>query len=74
MTKCAYVYIVGHLSRYRIAIEENEPRDREVWCNMARSWYNKASDRNPQEGRLYHHLAILTGHSTLAQLSLYTNT
>lgn len=55
-----------------MAIEDDEPRDREVWSNVAKFWYNKASDKGPNVGRLYHHLAILARPYTLEQLSLYT--
>ena len=55
-----------------MAIEDDEPKDREVWNNVARFWYNKASDKTPDVGRLYHHLAILAPPYTLEQLSLYT--
>ena len=55
-----------------MAIEDYEPKDREVWSNVAKFWYNKASDKSPQIGRLYHHLAILARPFTLEQLSLYT--
>ena len=64
--------LVGDLGRYRMAIEDDEPRDREVWSNVAKFWYNKASDKTPNVGRLYHHLAILARPYTLEQLSLYT--
>lgn len=62
----------GDLGRYRMAIEDDEPRDREVWSNVAKFWYKKASDKTPNVGRLYHHLAILARPYTLEQLSLYT--
>ena len=55
-----------------MAIEDDEPKDREVWSNVARFWYNKAADKGPNIGRLYHHLAILARPYTLEQLSLYT--
>ena len=55
-----------------MAIEDDEPRDREVWSNVAKFWYTKASDKTPKVGRLYHHLAILARPYTLEQLSLYT--
>ena len=55
-----------------MAIEDDEPKDREVWNNVAKFWYNKASDKTPDVGRLYHHLAILAPPYTLEQLSLYT--
>lgn len=54
-----------------MAIEDDEPKDREVWSNVARFWYNKAADKSPSVGRLYHHLAILARPYTLEQLSLY---
>lgn len=64
------MYVIGDLSRFRMAIEP----DREVWCNVARFWFKKASDRSPQEGRLYHHLAAVTRPSKtiLPKISLYT--
>ena len=55
-----------------MAIEDDEPRDRETWSNVARFWYNKAADKSPTIGRLYHHLAILARPYSLEQLSLYT--
>ncbi|MCJ1456853.1 hypothetical protein MMC28_007219 [Mycoblastus sanguinarius] len=64
---CIYL---GDLGRYRMAIEDDEPR--EVWNNAACFWYSKAVDKSPDVGRLYHHLAILARPYTLEQLSLYT--
>lgn len=55
-----------------MAIEDEEPRDRETWSNVARFWYNKAADKSPNIGRLYHHLAILARPYSLEQLSLYS--
>ena len=55
-----------------MAIEDDEPRDRETWSNVAKFWYNKAADKSPTVGRLYHHLAILARPYSLEQLSLYT--
>ena len=54
-----------------MAIEDDDPKDREVWSNVARFWYNKAADNSPRVGRLYHHLAILARPYSLEQLSLY---
>ena len=54
-----------------MAIEDEEPKDREVWSNVSRFWYNEASDKCPYIGRLYHHLAILAQPYTWEQLSLY---
>ena len=67
-----WIECLGDLGRYRMAIEDDEPRDREVWSNVARYWYSKASDKSPITGRLYHHLAILARPNTLEHLSLYT--
>ncbi|KAK3676092.1 hypothetical protein LTR78_003842 [Recurvomyces mirabilis] len=53
-----WIECLGDLARYRMAIEEDrEPHAQ--WGAVAASWYLKASDRHPQVGRLYHHLAIL---------------
>jgi len=53
-----WIECLGDLARYRMAIEdEKEPHAQ--WGCVAASWYIKASDRHPQIGRLYHHLAIL---------------
>ena len=51
---------------------ENDRLDRALWCSTFKSWYQKAVDRNPNCGRLHHHLAILARPRTLEQLSLYT--
>lgn len=66
------VECLGDLGRYRVAIEDDELDDREVWSNVARFWYKKASDNSPRVGRPYHHLASLARPLTLDQLSLYT--
>ena len=66
-----WIECLGDLGRYRMAIEDDEHKDREVWSNVARFWYNKADDNCPNVGRLHHHLAILSRPNTLEQLSLY---
>ncbi|KAK5711099.1 hypothetical protein LTR17_018556 [Elasticomyces elasticus] len=53
-----WIECLGDLARYRMAIEE-EKESHAQWGGVAASWYIKASDRHPQIGRLYHHLAIL---------------
>ncbi|KAL9098764.1 MAG: hypothetical protein Q9163_005636, partial [Psora crenata] len=67
-----WIECLGDLGRYRMAIEDDEPSDREVWSGVSKYWYSKASDKSPHVGRLYHHLAILARPYTLEQLSLYT--
>ncbi|KAK0302557.1 hypothetical protein LTR01_008693 [Friedmanniomyces endolithicus] len=53
-----WIESLGDLARYRMSIEE-EKEPHAQWACVAASWYIKASDRHPQIGRLYHHLAIL---------------
>lgn len=67
-----WIECLGDLGRYRMAIEDVDRHDREVWSGVARFWYSKAADRNPHIGRLYHHLAILARPGSLEQLSFYT--
>ncbi|KFY80206.1 hypothetical protein V499_00880, partial [Pseudogymnoascus sp. VKM F-103] len=61
---------LGDLGRYRMAIADNA-RDREVWAQVARRWYLKSANRQPETGRLYHHLAILDRPDELRQLLYY---
>ncbi|KAF2763524.1 hypothetical protein EJ05DRAFT_42279 [Pseudovirgaria hyperparasitica] len=63
---------LGDISRYRMAVEDEDMRDREVWAGMGRSWYGEAADENPTVGRLYHHLAILARPYALQQLFFYS--
>lgn len=67
-----WIECLGDLGRYRMAIEDDDVRDREVWSGVARFWYSKAADKSPNVGRLYHHLAILARPFTLQQLAFYT--
>ncbi|SLM39765.1 DNA/RNA-binding domain, Est1-type [Lasallia pustulata] len=67
-----WIECLGDLGRYRMAIEDVDRHDREVWSGVARFWYSKAADRNPRIGRLYHHLAILARPGSFEQLSFYT--
>jgi hypothetical protein len=67
-----WIECLGDLGRYRMAIEDEDIRDRETWAGVARFWYSKAADRSPEVGRLYHHLAILARPNGLQQLYLYS--
>jgi hypothetical protein len=67
-----WIKCLGDLGRYRIAIEDEDVRDRETWAGVARSWYSGAADKNPSAGRLYHHLAILGRPNALQQLYYYS--
>lgn len=66
-----WIECLGDLGRYRMAIEDEDLRDRDTWAGVARFWYSKAADKNPSVGRLYHHLAILARPSALQQLYFY---
>ncbi|KAK7425954.1 hypothetical protein QQZ08_007536 [Neonectria magnoliae] len=66
-----WIECLGDLPRYRMAIEDDDIRDREVWTGVSRHWYSKASDKSPTTGRLYHHLAILARPNALQQLYYY---
>ncbi|KAJ3580392.1 hypothetical protein NPX13_g173 [Xylaria arbuscula] len=66
-----WIECLGDLGRYRMAIEDEDIRDREVWTSVSRHWYSKASDKAPTTGRLYHHLAILARPNALQQLFFY---
>ncbi|KAK5636234.1 hypothetical protein RRF57_011946 [Xylaria bambusicola] len=67
-----WIECLGDLGRYRMAIEDEDIRDREVWTSVSQHWYSKASDKAPTTGRLYHHLAILARPNALQQLFFYT--
>ncbi|KAL8752997.1 MAG: hypothetical protein Q9184_005554 [Pyrenodesmia sp. 2 TL-2023] len=67
-----WIECLGDLARYRMAIEEHDVQDREIWGSVARFWYSKAADKRPEIGRLYHHLAILARPNSLEQLSFYS--
>ncbi|OTA63177.1 hypothetical protein K449DRAFT_421966 [Hypoxylon sp. EC38] len=67
-----WIECLGDLGRYRMAIEDDDIKDREIWTSVSRHWYSKASDKAPTTGRLYHHLAILARPNPLQQLYYYT--
>lgn len=67
-----WIECLGDLARYRMAIEEADMRDREIYTGMARYWYTKAADLNPDIGRVQHHLAVLARPNVLQQLFYYS--
>lgn len=67
-----WIECLGDLGRYRMAIEDEDIRDREIWTAVSRHWYSKASDKAPTTGRLHHHLAILARPNIVQQLFYYT--
>ena len=67
-----WIECLGDIYSYRMAIEEIDPRDREVWASTARLWYNKAANLSPHTGRIQHHLAVLARPFIVQQLFLYS--
>jgi hypothetical protein len=63
---------LGNLSRYRMAIEKDDIKDREIWTIVSRNWFCKALEKSPGQGILYHHLAILARPNALQQLFYYS--
>ncbi|KAK4446082.1 hypothetical protein QBC34DRAFT_470166 [Podospora aff. communis PSN243] len=69
--KYTWIECLGDLARYRMAIEDDNVGDYEVWTEVSRGWYSKASDKAPTIGRLYHHQAILARPNAFQQLFYY---
>jgi hypothetical protein len=67
-----WIECLGDIGRYRMAIEDDDICNKEVWTQVARQWYLKASNRSPTTGRLYHHLAILARPNALQELFYYS--
>jgi len=67
-----WVECLGDLGQHRMAIEDDDIRDREVWTGVPRHWYLKISGEDPITGRLYHHLAILARSNAPQQLFYYS--
>ncbi|OKL63935.1 hypothetical protein UA08_00288 [Talaromyces atroroseus] len=67
-----WIECLGDLARYRMAIEEVDMHDREIYTGVARYWYTKAADLNPDVGRIQHHLAVLARPNQLQQLFYYS--
>ncbi|KAK1832547.1 hypothetical protein QBC39DRAFT_348312 [Podospora conica] len=58
-------------SSHRMAIEDDNVSVGDAWTEVGSEWCNKASDRLPTTGRLYHHLAILARPKAMQQLFYY---
>ena len=67
--KNTWIEDLGDLGCYMVAITFGP--DREVWQNIARSWFRMAADEAPYVGRLYYHLAIIAHPDPLQQLFYY---
>ncbi|KAE8354839.1 hypothetical protein BDV28DRAFT_130260 [Aspergillus coremiiformis] len=67
-----WIECLGDLSRYGVVTEERGLVDHEIWVGIARYWYNKAVDKNPDVGRIQHHLGVLSRPDIVQQLFYYT--
>ncbi|KAI9040660.1 uncharacterized protein KD926_007876 [Aspergillus affinis] len=67
-----WIEYLGDLSKYRMAVDESNLHDREIWGGVAKYWYNKAADRNPDVGRIQHHLAVAARPDIVQQLFYFT--
>ncbi|CAI7617585.1 unnamed protein product [Penicillium discolor] len=70
--KETWIECLGDLARYRMAVEEFDKKDRELWAGVSRYWYNQDAERSPENGRIQHHLAILARPDVLQQFFHYT--
>jgi hypothetical protein len=70
--KETWIECLGDLARYRMAVEEFDKKDRELWAGVSRYWYNQDADRSPENGRIQHHLAVLARPDNLQQFFHYT--
>lgn len=67
-----WIECLGDLARYRMAVEEFDKKDRELWAGVSRYWYNQDAAQSPENGRIQHHLAVLARPDILLQLFHYT--
>ncbi|BCR83540.1 uncharacterized protein ACHE_10942S [Aspergillus chevalieri] len=67
-----WIECLGDLARYGMAVEDSIARDCENWAGVARYWYHKAADKNPNFGRIQHHFAVLACPDMLQELFYYT--
>ncbi|CAG8899695.1 unnamed protein product [Penicillium egyptiacum] len=65
-----WIECLGDLARYRMAVEEFDKKDRELWAGVSRYWYNQ--DEDLENGRIQHHLAVLARPDVLRQFFHYT--
>ena len=70
--KETWIECLGDLARYRMAVEEFDKKDRELWAGVSRYWYNQVADTSPEKGCIQHHLAILARSDVLQQFFHYT--
>ncbi|KAJ5317573.1 DNA/RNA-binding domain E.t1.c1-type [Penicillium antarcticum] len=67
-----WIECLGDLARYRMAVEDTDVTDRDIWAGVSKYWYNQDTDACPETGRIQHHLAVLSRPDTLQQFFYYT--
>ena len=67
-----WIECLGDLACYWMAIEDSDLVNHKIWADIARYWYHKVADKNPNLGRIQHHLAVLAWPDMLQQLFHYT--
>lgn len=70
--KDTWIECLGDLARYRMAVEEYDYKDRDLWAGISRYWYNQDAGQIPENGRIQHHLAVLSCPDRLQQFFHYT--
>lgn len=63
---------LGDLARFRMALEVADSPEYDLWSGISRYWYNKAADRSSENGRIQHHLAVLSRRDIVQRLFFYT--
>jgi len=70
--QAVWMECLGDLARYLFAIEGENEENKEHWKTVARDWYLKTIDvGQATEGRLFHHLGIISKGDPLLQLFYY---
>ncbi len=67
-----WIECLGDVARYRMVIEDEDLKERDIWSGIAHYWYSKAADLSPNIGRLPHHLAVLARPNPYRELFYYT--
>lgn len=60
--------VLGGLAKRRANIAGEDIEEHKYWQRKSQEWYTSAADRNPSEGRFYHHLATLSQPAHIKQL------
>lgn len=59
---------LGDLAKIGIALDDERPKEHEIWSARAQQWYTLACNLNPSSSRLYHRLSYVSQHNRFLQL------